>query len=91
MQIKVETDLFYQACDVLGIMVIQDMPALRPLQSMTLPNCTRQTILPDPAQQDEFARQLELLVNHLKSFPSIATWVGKTRSVDCLLDRTDNS
>lgn len=56
-------------------MVIQDMPALRPLQSRTLPNCNRQTILPDSAQQDEFTRQLGLLVDLHKSFPSIATWV----------------
>ncbi|KAJ5586941.1 uncharacterized protein N7459_002706 [Penicillium hispanicum] len=63
--IKVEPELFYRACDELGLLVIQDMPSLRPLQA----------ILPDAAQQTEFARQLELLVNQLKSFPSIATWV----------------
>lgn len=57
-------------------MVIQDMPALRPLQSRTLANCTRQTILPNSTQQAEFSRQLALLVNLHKSFPSIATWVG---------------
>ncbi|QKX54330.1 uncharacterized protein TRUGW13939_01416 [Talaromyces rugulosus] len=63
--IKVETALFYRACDELGLMVIQDMPALRPLQS----------ILPNDAQQQEFVRQLEVLVNQLKSYPSIVTWV----------------
>lgn len=55
--------------------MIQDMPALRPLQSKTLANCTSETIMPDPAQQEEFTRQLELLINQHKSFPSIATWV----------------
>jgi hypothetical protein len=41
------------------------MPSLRPLQN----------ILPNAEQQVEFGRQLELLVNQHKSFPSIATWV----------------
>ncbi|OKO93666.1 Beta-galactosidase [Penicillium subrubescens] len=63
--IKVEPQLFYQACDELGLLVIQDMPSLRPLQG----------ILPNADQQVEFGRQLELLVNQHKSFPSIATWV----------------
>ncbi|KAJ5122027.1 hypothetical protein N7448_003157 [Penicillium atrosanguineum] len=73
--IKVENELFYQACDELGLLVIQDMPALRPSQSKTLANCATEAILPDPAQQKEFTRQLELLINQHKSFPSIATWV----------------
>ena len=41
------------------------MPSLRPLQS----------VLPDAAQQAEFARQLDVLVNQFKSYPSIAIWV----------------
>ncbi|KAJ5897493.1 hypothetical protein N7504_007781 [Penicillium tannophilum] len=73
--IKVEPELFYRACDELGLLVIQDMPALRPIQSRTLANCTSQTILPNAAQQAEFSRQLEVLVNQHKSFPSIATWI----------------
>ncbi|KAJ6144396.1 hypothetical protein N7470_008291 [Penicillium chermesinum] len=73
--IKVEPELFYQTCDELGLLVIQDMPALRPSQSRTLANGTSVPILPDPAQQVEFGRQLEVLVNQLKSFPSIAAWV----------------
>ncbi|KAI2788816.1 hypothetical protein POX_e06837 [Penicillium oxalicum] len=63
--IKIEPQLFYRACDEIGLLVIQDMPSLRPLQG----------VLPNAAQQVEFARQLDLLVNQLKSFPSIATWV----------------
>ncbi|KAJ5106511.1 hypothetical protein N7456_003186 [Penicillium angulare] len=73
--IKVENELFYRACDEMGLLVIQDMPALRPLQSKTLSNCTSQTYLPDATQQEEFTRQLEVLINQHKSFPSIATWV----------------
>ncbi|KAJ5740475.1 hypothetical protein N7493_000347 [Penicillium malachiteum] len=73
--IKVENDLFYRACDELGLLVIQDMPAMRPLQSKALPNCGSETLLPDEAQQAEFTRQLEVLINQHKSFPSIATWI----------------
>ncbi|GAB1213315.1 hypothetical protein ATERTT37_002464 [Aspergillus terreus] len=63
--IKVEPALFYRACDELGLLVIQDMPSLRPLES----------ILPNAEQQKEFQRQLELLVTQFKSFPSIITWI----------------
>ncbi|KAL3429525.1 glycoside hydrolase superfamily [Aspergillus tetrazonus] len=60
--IKVEPALFYRACDELGLLVIQDMPSM-PLRT------------PNAAQQAEFARQLELLINQLKNYPSIYTWV----------------
>ncbi|RDW57760.1 putative hydrolase [Coleophoma crateriformis] len=73
--IKVENALFYQACDQMGLLLIQDMPALRPLQSKTFSNCTTVTYLPDGDQQAEFTRQLELLVNQHKNYPSIAAWV----------------
>ncbi|KAF7171694.1 hypothetical protein CNMCM5623_004008 [Aspergillus felis] len=73
--IKVEPALFYRACDEIGLLVIQDMPSLRPLQSRKLPNCTDQTILPDAAQQEEFNRQLELLVKQHRSYPSIFSWI----------------
>uniref|UniRef100_A0A2D3V8N4 Probable hydrolase n=1 Tax=Ramularia collo-cygni TaxID=112498 RepID=A0A2D3V8N4_9PEZI len=73
--IKVESPLFYQAADELGILVMQDMPALRPSQTRTLENCTEITILPDAAQQQEFQRQLELMVTQLKSYTSIFAWV----------------
>ncbi|KOS18056.1 Beta-galactosidase [Escovopsis weberi] len=63
--IKVEPDLFYYACDKLGLLVFQDMPSMtndgnRP---------------PNPGQQAEFQRQLEILINEHKSYPSIVTWV----------------
>ena len=77
-KIKVETALFYQACDQLGLLVLQDMPALRPLQSKTLDNGTSETYLPDKDQQAEFNRQLEVLVNQHKNYPSIVTWVRTT-------------
>jgi hypothetical protein len=75
-QVKVENDLFYQACDQLGLLVIQDMPSLRPSQSRTLANCTTQTILPDADQQAEFQRQLEVMINQHKSYTSIFTWAS---------------
>ncbi|KND87192.1 Beta-glucuronidase [Tolypocladium ophioglossoides CBS 100239] len=61
--IKVESDLFYQACDEIGLMVFQDMPSL-PADD-----------IPNAAQQQEFQRQLEILINEHKSYPSIVTWI----------------
>ncbi|RGP76689.1 hypothetical protein FLONG3_5129 [Fusarium longipes] len=63
--IKYEPHLFYQACDQLGLLVIQDMPSL-PADGDRKPN---------DAEQAEFKRQLEILVNQHKSYPSITTWV----------------
>lgn len=60
--IKIEPGLFYRAADELGLLVIQDMPSM-PLRQ------------PNAAQQEEFGRQLELMVNQLKSHPSIFSWV----------------
>ncbi|PCD27201.1 hypothetical protein QX201_005967 [Fusarium graminearum] len=62
--IKYEPHLFYQACDELGLLVIQDMPSL--------PAGGRK---PNDAEQAEFQRQLEILVNQHKSYPSITTWL----------------
>ena len=78
-KIKIESALFYEACDKLGLLVIQDMPSLRPLQTRKSPNCTDINILPNNQQQIEFGRQLELMVNQFKSYPSIATWVSKAQ------------
>lgn len=53
---------------------------MRPLQKKD-----GKDILPDAKQQTEFGRQLELLVNQLKSFPSIATWVGTSVILEIIL------
>lgn len=63
MQIKIEPDLFYEATDRLGLLVIQDMPALTPGWR------------PNAEEQAEFQRQLEIMVNEHKSHPSIVSWV----------------
>jgi len=69
--IKVEPALYYKACDEMGLLVIQDMPSLRP----DLPSGQCGTIrLEGPEQQAEFNRQLGLLVEQLKSYPSIFAW-----------------
>ncbi|EUC44022.1 glycoside hydrolase family 2 protein [Bipolaris oryzae ATCC 44560] len=69
--IKVEPALFYRACDEMGMLVIQDMPSLRP----DLPareGCGG--IRLEPGAQPEFDRQLEVMVEQLKSYPSIIAW-----------------
>lgn len=70
--IKVEPALYYQACDQMGLLVIQDMPSLRP----DLPNDKGEIVRLDPGAQPEFNRQLGLLVEQLKSYPSIFAWVS---------------
>ncbi|KAE8350309.1 glycoside hydrolase superfamily [Aspergillus coremiiformis] len=73
--IKVEPALFYRACDELGLLVFQDMPSPRPLQTQKDAHGVTRDILPNEEQQEEFVRQLELLVNQFKSYPSIVAWV----------------
>ncbi|GMG41653.1 unnamed protein product [Aspergillus oryzae var. brunneus] len=70
--IKVEPALFYRACDELGLLVIQDMPSARPLSRPD--PCATSDIIPNASQQEEFSRQLEVLVNQFKSYPSIIAW-----------------
>lgn len=76
-KIKIESALFYRACDEMGLLVIQDMPSLRPLQTRRTSDCREVTILADATQQTEFSRQLEVMINQFKSYPSISTWVSR--------------
>ncbi|KAK0662848.1 hypothetical protein DIS24_g1767 [Lasiodiplodia hormozganensis] len=62
--IKVEPDLFYHSCDKLGLLVIQDMPSM--LLGSGEPNAD---------QQNEWERQLGIMVNEHKSYTCIVTWV----------------
>jgi hypothetical protein len=57
----------------MGLLVIQDMPSLRP----DLPDPSNQCgiiRIEGPKEQAEFNRQLALLVEQLKSYPSIFAW-----------------
>ncbi|KAK3986377.1 beta-galactosidase [Cladorrhinum sp. PSN332] len=63
--IKIEPDLFYEACDRMGLLVIQDMVSMR----------VHTGARPTDAEQAEFERQLEIMVHEHKSYPSIVTWV----------------
>ncbi|KAF2704696.1 glycoside hydrolase family 2 protein [Pleomassaria siparia CBS 279.74] len=76
--IKVETALFYQACDQLGLMVIQDMPSLRPSVPVSppTPGCNVDSVpVGNVSAQNEFDRQLAILIEQHKSYPSIVTWI----------------
>jgi hypothetical protein len=69
--IKVEPALFYRACDEMGLLVIQDMPSLRP----DLPGDNPCSIIRlNPEAQAEFDKQLGMMVAQLKSYPSIFAW-----------------
>lgn len=71
--IKVEPALYYRAADELGLLIIQDMPSLRP--DLPNPNDSCGTIRLENAEaQQEFNRQLALLVEQLKSHTSIMAW-----------------
>ncbi|KAI1160334.1 family 2 glycosyl hydrolase [Nemania serpens] len=61
--IKVENDLFYRACDELGMLLIQDMPSMPPGRPVTAD------------QQKEWERQLGILIEQHKNYPSIYTWI----------------
>ncbi|KAH6630768.1 glycoside hydrolase family 2 protein [Chaetomium sp. MPI-SDFR-AT-0129] len=63
--IKVEPDLFYEACDRLGLMVIQDMPSMRVFDNSRA----------SAEQEAEFERQLAVVVDEHKSYTSIVAWV----------------
>jgi beta-galactosidase/beta-glucuronidase len=62
--VKVEPALYYAAADELGILIMQDMPCLRPSRG------------PNDEHHAEFERQVEVLVKQLKSYTSIFAWVS---------------
>ncbi|KAF2133711.1 glycoside hydrolase family 2 protein [Dothidotthia symphoricarpi CBS 119687] len=70
--IKVEPALYYRACDEMGLLIIQDMPSLRPDLPATSGCGTIR--LEGDAEQKEFNRQLGVLVEQLKNYPSIFAW-----------------
>ncbi|KAJ4299411.1 hypothetical protein N0V90_004656 [Kalmusia sp. IMI 367209] len=78
--IKVEPALFYQACDQLGLLLIQDMPALA-TSLIWVDNDEAAKACPGIAPslesdiQSEFNRQLQILIEQHKNYPSIVAWV----------------
>lgn len=72
--VKIEPPLYYAAADELGILIMQDMPCLRP--SEIDGDGVSIAALPNDEQQKEFERQLELMVKQFKGYTSIFSWVG---------------
>jgi hypothetical protein len=66
--IKVEPDRWYYYADKLGLMVWQDMPAMK----LDWPENGGQ---PTPAARANFESELHRMVDQHRSFPSITTWV----------------
>ena len=68
--VKVEPDLWYAACDRMGLLVFQDMPSgdayVRPNEG---------EIERTPASAAQFERELAALVRQHRTFPSIVAWV----------------
>jgi concanavalin A-like lectin/glucanase superfamily protein/glycosyl hydrolase family 2 len=62
---KVQPERWYYWADRLGILVWQDMPAMRP------PN----QLVPTPAEQAGFRSELAAIVRQERSHPSIVAWV----------------
>ncbi|WP_236795403.1 LamG-like jellyroll fold domain-containing protein [Amycolatopsis sp. GM8] len=61
--IKVEPDRWYYYADKLGLLVWQDMPAMK------------DDIEPSPAARVNFESELHRMIDQHRSFPSIVTWV----------------
>ncbi|HKN51202.1 MAG TPA: LamG-like jellyroll fold domain-containing protein, partial [Amycolatopsis sp.] len=61
--IKVEPDRWYYDADKLGLLVWQDMPAMK------------DDIEPSPAARVNFESELHRMIDQHRSFPSIVTWV----------------
>ncbi|TVT53771.1 glycoside hydrolase family 2 [Amycolatopsis rhizosphaerae] len=61
--IKVEPDRWYYYADKLGLMVWQDMPAMK------------DDVEPGPAARVNFESELHRMIDQHRSFPSIVTWV----------------
>src|SRR5205807_1204399 len=62
---KVEPDRWYYWADRLGILVWQDMPNMRVLERAG----------PTAAQEAEFRRELQAIVDQRRSHPSIVSWI----------------
>ena len=73
--IKVEPATFYRHCDELGLLLWQDMPSgyLPPRQGVA-PGAAKD--VPFTAEESAvFEKELKLMIDHLRFFPSIVVWV----------------
>ena len=76
--IKVEPAVYYYYTDSIGMMVWQDMPSgmARPNQDNEMVKFGQKTDWnADAAYRRQWEKEYDAMVNHLKFFPSITTWV----------------
>jgi hypothetical protein len=76
--IKVEPARYYHACDKLGLLVWQDMPAVisrAPGKKHFIAANAKEDAAFTAEEKDIYNRELKAMIDHLSFFPCIVTWV----------------
>jgi hypothetical protein len=74
--IKVEPARLYYHCDKLGLLVWQDMPSGGvPSRGQLIPPNAKEDAKFTEAEKKQFRTELKAMIDHLRFFPCIVTWV----------------
>jgi hypothetical protein len=74
--IKVEPARYYYHCDKLGLLVWQDMPSGGvPSRGQLIPPNAKDDATFADAEKKQFRMELKAMIDHLRFFPCIVTWV----------------
>jgi hypothetical protein len=74
--IKVEPARLYYHCDMLGLLVWQDMPSGgMPQRKQFIPPNAKEDAPFTDAEKKQFRTELKAMIDHLRFFPSIVVWV----------------